>query len=35
MNEDIDFDFNEILAEFRSGKKLTGKGRLLTLRLRC
>jgi len=29
MNEDIDFDFNEILAEFRSGKKLTGKGGLL------
>ena len=29
MNEEIDFDFNEILAEFRSGKKLTGKGGLL------
>jgi transposase-like protein len=29
MNKDIDFDFNEILAEFRSGKKLTGKGGLL------
>jgi len=29
MNEDIDFDFNEILAEFRNGKKLTGKGGLL------
>jgi len=29
MREDIDFDFNEILAEFRSGKKLTGKGGLL------
>ena len=29
MNEEIDFDFNEILAEFRSGKKLAGKGGLL------
>jgi transposase-like protein len=29
MNKDIDFDFNKILAEFRSGKKLTGKGGLL------
>jgi len=26
MNEEIDFDFNEILAEFRSGKKLIAKG---------
>jgi hypothetical protein len=29
MREDIDFDFNDILTEFRSGKKLTGKGGLL------
>jgi transposase-like protein len=29
MNEEIDFDFNEILAEFRSGKKLTDTGGLL------
>ena len=29
MNEDIEFDFNEILKEFRNGKKLTGKGGLL------
>ena len=29
MNEEIDFDFDEILSEFRSGKKLTGKGGLL------
>ena len=29
MNEEIDFDFNEILTEFRNGKKLTGKGGLL------
>lgn len=24
MNEEVDFDFNEILEEFRNGKKLTG-----------
>ncbi len=30
MNEEIEFDFNEILAEFRNGKKLTGKGGLDT-----
>lgn len=29
MNEEIDFDFDEILEEFRNGKKLTGKGGLL------
>jgi len=29
MNEEVDFDFNEILEEFRNGKKLTGKGGLL------
>jgi len=29
MNEEIDFDFDEILEEFRSGKKLTGEGGLL------
>jgi len=29
MNEEVDFDFDEILQEFRSGKKLTGKGGLL------
>ncbi|WP_268246164.1 hypothetical protein [Candidatus Sulfurimonas marisnigri] len=29
MNEEIDFDFDEILEEFRSGKKITGKGWLL------
>jgi len=29
MNEEVEFDFNEILKEFRSGKKLTGKGGLL------
>ena len=29
MNEEVDFDFDEILEEFRSGKKLTGKGGLL------
>lgn len=29
MNEEIDFDFDEILKEFRNGKKLTGKGGLL------
>jgi len=29
MNEEINFDFNEILAEFRNAKKLTGKDGLL------
>ena len=29
MEEEIDFDFNEVLKEFRSGKRLTGKGGLL------
>lgn len=29
MNEEVDFDFDEILEEFRNGKKLTGKGGLL------
>ena len=29
MNKEVEFDFDEILKEFRSGKKLTGKGRLL------
>ena len=29
MEEKIEFDFDEILAEFRNGKKLTGKGGLL------
>ena len=29
MNEEIEFDFDEILAEFRKGKRLTGKGDLL------
>ena len=29
MNEEIEFDFDEILAEFRKGKRLTGKGGLL------
>jgi putative transposase len=29
MKEEVDFDFDEILEEFRSGKKLTGKGGLL------
>ncbi len=29
MEEKVEFDFNEILKEFRDGKKLTGKGRLL------
>jgi transposase-like protein len=29
MKEEIEFDFDEILKEFRSGKKLTGKGGLL------
>ncbi len=29
MEERIEFDFDEILQEFRSGKKLTGKGGLL------
>jgi len=29
MNEEVEFDFDEILKEFRSGKKLTGKGGLL------
>jgi len=29
MNEEIDFDFNKVLEEFRAGKKLTGKGGLL------
>ena len=31
MKEEYEFDFNEILDEFRSGKKLTGKGGLLSL----
>jgi len=26
MREKIEFDFDEILKEYRSGKKLTGKG---------
>ena len=26
MEEKIEFDFDEILEEFRNGKKLTGKG---------
>ena len=30
MEEKIDIDFNEILKEFRNGKKLTGKDGLLT-----
>lgn len=25
MEQEINFDFNEILKEFRSGKRLTGK----------
>lgn len=29
MKEEFDFDFNEVLKEFRSGKRLTGKGGLL------
>jgi len=29
MNKEVEFDFDEILKEFRSGKKLTGKGGLL------
>ena len=29
MKEEIEFGFDEILDEFRSGKKLTGKGGLL------
>ena len=29
MKEEIEFDFDEILEEFRNGKKLTGKGGLL------
>ncbi len=29
MKEEYEFDFDEILDEFRSGKKLTGKGGLL------
>ncbi len=29
MKEEYKFDFDEILDEFRSGKKLTGKGGLL------
>lgn len=29
MEEEYDFDFNEILKEFRAGKRLTGKGGLL------
>lgn len=29
MEEKYDFDFNEVLEEFKSGKKLTGKGGLL------
>ena len=29
MKEEIEFDFDEILDQFRSGKKLTGKGGLL------
>jgi len=29
MRENLDIDFNEILEEFKSGKKLTGKGGLL------
>lgn len=29
MEEEYDFDFNEILKEYRAGKRLTGKGGLL------
>ena len=29
MKEEIEFDFDDILDQFRSGKKLTGKGGLL------
>jgi len=29
MNEEVEFNFDEILQEFRDGKKLTGKGGLL------
>lgn len=29
MEEQIEFDFNEILKEYRSGKRLTGKDGLL------
>jgi len=28
MNEEVDFNFYEILEEFRNGKKLTGEGGL-------
>ena len=31
MNEEYEFDFDEILNEFRSGKKLTGKGGQITV----
>jgi len=30
MEEEFDFDFNEVLKEYRSGKRLTGKGGLLS-----
>ena len=29
MEEQFDFDFDEVLKEFKNGKKLTGKGGLL------
>ena len=29
MEQEINFDFNEILKEFRNGKRLTGKDGLL------
>ena len=29
INKAVDFDFDEILKEFRNGKKLIGKGGLL------
>lgn len=30
MEEEFNFDFNEVLKEYRSGKRLTGKGGLLS-----
>ena len=29
MEEQFDFDFNEVLEQFRNGKRLTGKDGLL------
>ena len=35
MKKEIEFNFDEILENFRSGEKLTGKGGLLAPLIKC